>query len=180
MLKEISTGTPLTPKYLTRDLASEVVDMVLQGTLFSAHNRYFRHQLCHIVVLVPALEQEPSERAAFPSPPPRPFPLYELSVGNRAKWPRPYDKIARNKAEQLWYDRNADGQTDSVAHLLYSGDTAFWGGVKRHSIVVACSGVQPWFDQMISGMIADGLKAFGRNALELDIERTTSSSAFLS
>ena len=46
-----------------------------------------------------------------------------------------------------------------MPHLLFLGDTPYWGGVKREGIVVACSGVQPHFDRMIAGMVADGLIA---------------------
>ncbi|PIQ68706.1 MAG: hypothetical protein COV91_02745 [Candidatus Taylorbacteria bacterium CG11_big_fil_rev_8_21_14_0_20_46_11] len=80
---------------------------------------------------------------------------------------RPY---CEGKAIQLWHDRN-DDRTNIMPHLLFSGDTVYWGGVKRHGIVVACSGVQPWFDKMFSGMIADMLVGIAYNAWMLSEDK---------
>ena len=51
-----------------------------------------------------------------------------------------------------------------MPHLLFTGETPYWGGVKRRGIVVTCSGVQPWFDKMVSGMIADAMVALAYDA----------------
>lgn len=153
----------LTPKFLPKEMVRTVVDMVLDGFMFDKRmDSILSRKMCHIVVLVPSVT-DVHEAGHHPI---TPFPIFEKSVGNPDEWPRKFDDIARCKAQQLWRGQNTDGNTDSVPHLLFSDDTPFWGGVRRHGIVVACSGVQPYFDQMISGMIADALKAFGRFRFE--------------
>jgi hypothetical protein len=74
-----------------------------------------------------------------------------------------YDSIAKCKALQLWQGRN-DDRTDIAPHLMFAGDAPYYGGVKRHGIVVTCSGVQPWFDKMISAMICEMLVGLAYNA----------------
>jgi len=66
-------------------------------------------------------------------------------------------------ALQLWHGRN-DDRTDRIPHLLFPGDTPCWGGVKRHGIVVTCSGFQPHFGKMFSGMVADMCIGLSYNA----------------
>jgi hypothetical protein len=84
-------------------------------------------------------------------------------------WEDPYYQIAWCKALHLWTDRN-DDRTSPIPHLLFSGDTPYWGGVKRRGIVVACSGVQPWFDKLVSGIVADTIVALAHDASERDPE----------
>lgn len=88
--------------------------------------------------------------------------LYEASL-NRELWTGEYDNIARCKGLQLWHDRN-DDRTDVMPHLLFPGDTPFWGGVKRRGIVVSGSGIQSHFDKMICGMVADMIVAMAYDA----------------
>lgn len=146
---------PKTPKFLTKRVAKQAVKSVLNTVFESPIGDLLKRQDLHIVVLVPAMKNDWT--SAFPQWPNfelEPAVLYQKSVGKRKKWEYPFDDIARCKALQLWHGRN-DDRTDIMPHLLFSGDVPYWGGVKRHGIVVTCSGVQPWFDKMISGMIAD-------------------------
>ena len=158
----------ITPEYLTPKLAADVVNMVLMGTMMSnLGKRQMSRQMGHVIILVPSMDIPEGEHTLdWSYAPIRPHVLYEYSLGDKDQWEYNFDEIARGKALQLWQGRNVDGQTDSNAHLLFPNETRYWGGVKRHGLVVAFSGVQPWFDQMIAGMVADGLKAFGRNAFE--------------
>lgn len=131
------------PAFLTNLVAFEAIQRVVLPLLESSGFEAFpfKRKMLHVVVLVPV-------RAGLPHL------LCEYSVGRREDWPYEFDKIAQSKAGQLWNGRN-DDRTDIMPHLLFDGDAPFFGGVKRHGIVVACSGVQPWFDKMISGMVAD-------------------------
>lgn len=161
-------GDRLTPKYLTREMVARVVDIVLRGLVFSeGMDKILDGRMCHVVVLVPSVED--AREAGYPNwpnYPVTPFPIYERFVGDKQQWAYDFENIARCKAQQLWRGQNTDGNTDAMPHLLFPDDTPFWGGVKRHGIVVACSGFQPYFDQMLSGMIADAIKAFARFAFE--------------
>ena len=159
----------LTPKYL----ALEQCKMAVSRALRLATGGRFRDKLvreqCHVVILVPAVEGARTEDYPdWPDYPVSPYALYERSFG-REFWESPYDEIAKRKAIQLWTGRN-DGRSGSMPHLLFSRDTPFRGGVYREGIVVASSGLQPWFDRMISGIVADVLIALARDAFENDPE----------
>jgi hypothetical protein len=163
----------LTPKFLPKELAEMTVRMVIDG-LFTppfARDLFKRHML-HVVILVPSIEDRRDENFSnYPDYPIKPTVLYEHSLGDKEEWPWAFDEIARSKALQLWRGQNTDGNTDSMPHLLFPDDTPYWGGVKRHGLVVACSGVQSYFDQMIAGMIADALKALGHHMWELSADK---------
>ena len=150
----------LTPKFLTKQLADAAIGKFLQSIFSSGIP--FKRKACCIVVLVPALEVG-HEKTDFDYPnfPTKAHFLCEYKL-EESEWTRKYEEIARCKALQLWHDRN-DERTNIMPHLLFSNDTVYWGGVKRNGIVVACSGVQPWFDKMLSGMIADLLVALAHN-----------------
>ncbi len=163
----------ITPKYLTKEDAEKAVRAVLEvviGTRSSLRPLLKRVQ-CHIVVLVPGMKDDrEADYPDWPNYPLQAVSLHEESIGKDEGWEHPYDNIARCKALQLWTDRN-DDRAMSIPHLLFSGDTPFWGGVKRCGIVVTCSGVQSWFDKMISGMIADVIVGLAHNAYENDEDR---------
>jgi hypothetical protein len=152
----------LLPKFLTKEIAEHAVSTVINA-VFSENFGLAKRHACHIVVIVPSMKDD---RAAdypdYPNYVISPAVLYEESI-NRTLWTGEYDNIARCKGLQLWHDRN-DDRTDVVPHLLFPGDTPFWGGVKRRGIVVACSGIQSWFDKMIAGMVADMIVAMAYNA----------------
>ncbi len=160
----------LTPRYLTVNQAMMIVGMVLDGIVMSPYMEpILKRRACHIVILVPSQKDaREKDYPNWPNYPLTPAVLYEHSEGKGGEeWTHDFDQIARCKALQLWNGQNKDGNTDTMKHLLFPGDTPFWGGVKRQGIVVACSGVQPYFDQMISGMIADALIAFAQHTFEI-------------
>ena len=156
----------LTPKFLTKEMAEFAVHAVL-NTVFkdpTFKKLGIKRPACHIVVMVPGMKDD--RAADYPNWPDyelKPVSLYEHSR-NKKNWTAKYDDIARCKALQLWHGRN-NGGMGSSSHLLFPGDTPFWGGVNREGIVVTCSGVQSWFDRMIAGMIADMLIAWAHEQL---------------
>lgn len=155
------------PKFLTEDLIQAVRVLVYNIITSQMIALMPKRQACHIVVLVPEQVTD-VPGVEYPSYPVRPVILFEQSFGNKepeldAKddgtiWTADYADIARCKAFKLWHGMN-DGRTDILPHLMYSGDCPYWGGVKRDGIVVACSGVEPYFDRMIASMVADMLIA---------------------
>lgn len=145
----------LLPKFLTVEIAQTAVNYALETVYKTGISSLVTNdQMCHVVVLVPAMIGVGSEEHTWPNYPLEPHSLFERSIGRHLEWPYEFDEIARCKALQLWDGRN-DGRTDILPHLLYSNDTPFWGGVKREGIVVACAGPQSHFDRMISGTVAD-------------------------
>lgn len=81
--------------------------------------------------------------------------LLEHSIRNAPSWEKPFDEFARNKALQSWRaQRHSMVLQQQHPSSLHEGDLPFYGSFVYGDIVVACSGVQPWFDMLISGWIA--------------------------
>ena len=161
----------LTPKYLTQELAEKSA-LIAHQTVFGRgmDSRTYipvKRTAYHLVILVPAMEDtRAQDYPDWPNYPLQPRSLYETSCRD-SEWSGPYEEIARCKALQLWTDR-ADGSAHVTPHLLFSGDTPFWGGVKREGIVVACSGVQPEFDRLMASITTDTLIALALHAWKND------------
>lgn len=147
----------LTPKYITKEVCEAAVHLALRAVMEEGSSLHgvVRQQFCHISILVPGME---NEGRTYPEWPIHPVLIYEEKVGDTTEWKGEYDQIAQFKALQLWHDRN-DEKPGINVQLLFPGDTIYWGGVKRHGIVVTCSGIQPYFDQLIAGIVADTIKA---------------------
>jgi len=127
------------------ELAREAVTLVKPSiaTLFERTNR----QELHIVIMDPRLKPwEASFNDAI---------LYQESIRNTDPWEIPFDELARKKAEQAWRERQAN-ITLQTAHpsSLREDDIPFYGSFVYGNVVVACSGVEQWFDMLISGWIA--------------------------
>ena len=81
--------------------------------------------------------------------------LHEESLGQPEQWDKPYDVLARQKAQQAWRSGSANINQQLVHPAsLHDDDVLFIGSFVYGDIVVACSGVQPWYDMLISGWIA--------------------------
>ncbi len=127
------------------EIARQAVALVKPSVdaLFEKTNR----KELHIVVMDPRLKPWESEfNDAI---------LYQESIRNSKVWENPYDVFARNKAEQAWRDRQANiiNQTIHPSSLRES-DLPFYGSFVYGNVVVACSGVEQWFDMLVSGWIA--------------------------
>ncbi|MEX2008344.1 MAG: hypothetical protein WD850_02575 [Candidatus Spechtbacterales bacterium] len=88
---------------------------------------------------------------------------YELAFGNPAEWPHDFQAISRSKVLQVCQGRHDSG-TDALPHMLFPGDTPYWAAVKRYGLVVGFSGVQPYFDRMIAGMVLEMIVALAYDA----------------
>lgn len=160
----------VTPRFLTVETCEVAVKIALRAVMDEGsplHGVVKRH-CCYIVVLVPGIQPLGH---AFSDNPIRPVCIYQQGFGDRQMWSADYDKIAWSKALHLWQGRN-DEKPGIERHLLFPGDTVYWGGVKRHGIVVSCSGVQPNYDQLIAGIAADSIKALAYSAFEASGDET--------
>jgi len=79
------------------------------------------------------------------------------SIGDHSEWEHDYTKIALSKAEKS--ARTGKSTAELAPHYLIRSDTIYWGSVVIDDIVVACSGVEPYYDEMFSGWIAITIKA---------------------
>ncbi|MDX2481795.1 MAG: hypothetical protein QNK24_15845 [Desulfuromusa sp.] len=81
--------------------------------------------------------------------------LLEKSLSDKTGWTLPYDEFARAKARQAWRD-----SSDNVKkHLLgpatlKEGELVHYGSFEYQGVIVAASGVEPWFDVLVSGWVA--------------------------
>lgn len=127
-----------------KQLAKEAVELVKPAIekLFEKTNR----KELHIVIMDPRVKPwESTFEDAI---------LYEESIVN-SQWTIPFDDFARKKADQAWRSRSANINHQSVhPSSLRDGDILFYGSFVYGDIVVACSGVQQWFDMLVSGWIA--------------------------
>jgi len=126
------------------EIARQAIELV-KPSIEALFERTNRKEL-HIVIMDPRLKPWESDfNAAI---------LYQESIRN-SEWEKPFDDFARNKAEQAW----RDGQSNIVAQTrhpssLREGDLPFYGSFVYGNVVVACSGVEQWFDLLVSGWVA--------------------------
>ena len=127
------------------EMARQAVELVRPSidALFERTNR----KALHIVIMDPRLKPwESSFDEAI---------LYQESIITAEAWEKPFDELARNKAQQAW----RDSQANIVAQTMHptslrEGDIPFYGSFVYGNIVVACSGVEQWFDMLVSGWVA--------------------------
>lgn len=152
----------LTPKFLTEEDARFCIRHVV-NSLFANLDFPLNRRMCHVVTLCPSMSDDRvGDYPRWPVYQLQPQLLCEESFGDKEAWTAPYDDIARCKVLQRWHNRYDEG-TDIVAHLLFPGDTRYYGSVMRQLVATGCSGVQPWFDRMISGMVTDMIIALAHN-----------------
>lgn len=127
------------------EIAKDAVELVLPSIskLFERTNR----QELHIVVMDPRVKPwEGSFEEAI---------LYQTSLGSPENWSIPFADFARNKAKQAWRNScsNFINQTQHTSSLN-DNDLLFYGSFVYGDVVVACSGVEQWYDMLISSWIA--------------------------
>lgn len=159
-------GDLIPPKFITKEIVEEAVTIALT-TLYVHHADILQPEKprVHVAVIVPGKRQYSAEvnpedvKTVI-----EPLLLYETTWGElETDDDRVIVDIARSKVRELWF-KQQDGGTDLVPHLLFSGDTPYWGGVFRSGIAVACSGVKPWKDRLVASMVADLIIALAYDA----------------
>lgn len=127
------------------EVAKQAVELV-KPSIEALFERTNRKEL-HIVIMDPRLKPWEADFSDAV--------LYQESIKTSGVWEHPFDDFARNKAEQAWRNSQANivMQTRHPS-VLRDGDVPFYGSFVYGGIVVACSGVEQWFDMLISGWIA--------------------------
>lgn len=127
------------------DIAQQAIELVMPSLdkLFERTNR----KELHIVIMDPRIKPWECEfEQAI---------LFETSVGSPQRWTIPFDQFARKKAHQAWRHSCANIKHQSVStSALREDDILFYGSFVYGEVVVACSGVEQWYDMLISGWIA--------------------------
>ncbi|WP_435236615.1 hypothetical protein ACR30L_03270 [Psychromonas sp. PT13] len=128
-----------------KDIALDAIELV-KPAIMNLFERTCRKEL-HIVVMDPTIKPwEAKFEDAI---------LVEDTTGTPAEWTAPFDELARKKAQQAWRDgvANINHQTQHPASLR-EGDILYFGSFVYGNIVVGCSGVEPYYDMLISSWVA--------------------------
>ena len=158
-------------EFLTNDVAKTVMETMVLPLFASLANKSRKHG--HLVLLVP--QKATVINMPYPSHPRfSPIVLYEHSLGLREGWEYDFKKIARDKAEQLWLQQNISGNMTSMSHMLFNNNTPFWGGHAEGLIIAAFSGIQPYYDQLLSKTMLAGCIAIAEDHKQLWLEANPS------
>lgn len=136
----------MNPKFLTAEMGNDAIEATFH-LLFTRNSSTRslivpKHPQLHIVILAPRMQMGDWPHGYRLEP----HVLAEGSFGQEA-WERDYCDIARCKAIQRWHGRSGEGVVGSPAHLLYEGDTPYWGTFEFQQVVGAASGIKPWHDR---------------------------------
>lgn len=142
-----------------QQIALDAIDLVTPSIklLFERTNR----KELHIVVMNPQIKPwEGSFEEAI---------LCEKSLGDPHKWTTPFDELARKKAQQAWRDSmsNIHHQTLHPSSIR-EGELLFFGSFVYGNVVVACSGVQQWYDMLVSGWIAVAIEQLAMHEYQMN------------
>lgn len=81
--------------------------------------------------------------------------LLEKSLSDKCQWELPFDDFARAKARQAWRDGSDNARKQMLGPAtLTTGDIVHYGSFEYQGVIVAASGVEPWFDLLVSGWVA--------------------------
>jgi len=138
-----------TPFFLTKDQATEAFEAFVLPCIRNAmEQKHVHREHLHVVCLVPGVPF--AEGAKLPI-------LFEYSIGEKSEWKqydgKTYSDFARGKAMITW--RTGLSSREVVLakpHLLIPGDVNLWGSVIIDGVIVAVSGVKPYFDEMFARM----------------------------
>ncbi|HNX10889.1 MAG TPA: hypothetical protein PKI61_02000 [bacterium] len=93
--------------------------------------------------------------------------LAEKTFGDRNTWERKYDEVARGKAKQGWRIGDSNFALQELGPAgIRPGEVLYVGGFNYQGQLVFCSGVESYFDTLISGWIALAIQQLSRHELE--------------
>lgn len=96
--------------------------------------------------------------------------LYAKDIGDTDNWEYDYSGIAMGKAKLCLREKCDSEVVKNERPFRYQpGDPPFSGGVYVQGLVVACSGVEGYFDQMFACWIAAGCRAIATHRLEKEV-----------
>lgn len=151
---------------LTEKLADKAIDMILPAITALMKNGTFKRSDLHIVVGYPGIPPGSMDKATWMAK----GILWEHSIGDNDKWAAPFQDIARSKAELTWRHGMSTRLLQArKPYLLVPGDTIYFGSAtidEQGDLVVAASGVQPWYDEMISRWMLAALIGCCHNELQ--------------
>jgi hypothetical protein len=147
----------VTPVFLTTEVADIAIEHVVRTFFAQAKKKYVtgeemrKHmpfgENCYVAVYVPAFPVRKDGKADYT----RPYKWHFLfgkgfGLGDPSKfgqiWEHDFEDIARCKAVK--------GDRSDQPHLLYPGETVYWGNVEVQGIRIGCSGFASEDDMTVS------------------------------
>ena len=145
------------PRFFTKKIAEEALGLALEDILIEEFLRVLKSQdskepTFHVVIMG---HQKVMELKRWPNNIIVPEIFAEYTYGDPDTWPENYDyaKLARRKAYQYPTGNLGSGIEPNPVYM-FPDDVVLMGAVSINGLIVACSGVQPQYDRMISGHIA--------------------------
>lgn len=144
-------------RLLKQDVAARAVEFALPAIRQLIENKVLKRGDLHIVIAIRPTywDGDETELDRFQE-----SIIYEHSLTDPSTWEFSFNKIARQKCLQSWRHGMSTHEMQTRApHLLEYGDTVYSGSVVSDGLIVACSGVQPYFDEMISAWVLAACRA---------------------
>lgn len=141
----------MTKAIFNRELAQQAFDM-LKPQIEDMLQKYASKT--HMSVVISAVE------AINPNDPQKSFKdncILVTGFGDTNEWELDYEHIALSKAEKSV--RTGLNSAIVEPQYFYEGDTPYWGSFVLDGIVVGCSGVEGFYDEMFATWIAATIKA---------------------
>jgi hypothetical protein len=100
--------------------------------------------------------------------------LYEIQIGDVSHWKYNYQEIARLKAEMSRkHGRPSQDIIEKYPYLLDGHDVKYFGNACQDGLIVAASGDECEYDQMISEMVVASIKGLSINVMRNSIANAT-------
>lgn len=139
---------------LTPGLVNDAIEMVRPHIAATLKSHAKREHLAVVVTTTDVINPRNPDKTAKED-------MFLIAhFGDKSVWENDYEDIAISKAEKSV--RTGKSSAELAPHYLLDSDTVFWGSVVLDDIVVACSGVEPYYDEMFSMWIAAAVKALAK------------------
>lgn len=157
---------------LTKEVADKAIDLVIPVFNQLVESGVIERPHLHIVVLDPVYYDYNPDIFNDTI-------LTNRNLGDIEAWEYPYNRFANCKA-RMTHKFKMPGQIiiERMPHLLKGHAIKYWGSAYLDGITVAASGVQPWFDQWVSDMVAVTCRALSKNIFETQIRPNNSIDTF--
>jgi hypothetical protein len=141
----------VTPMFLTKEIAETAVEGAVRAFFIREKKKHRSKKKtrkhmpfgrnCYVAIYVLSYPTGENGRADYTQPAQYSF-LYGKAFGCRDKWKHDFEDIARCKAVK--------GERSDQPHLLFPGETIYWGNVEMDGIRIGCSGFASEDDKKIS------------------------------
>ena len=149
---------------LTAELCNKALEIVRPTIEAAMENGTFKRKQGYLFVLDPTIPWEPKYQDVgnkADSPFNTDVILFQESWEDSRRWDAPFGVVAIQKAFASWKTGLSAQDIQQKAPYLYQRGWTKWGGssVGEGGLVVAFSGVQAYYDQMISEMMLAAIRA---------------------